>query len=348
MSSPSCALRGGGFARLTLGALAAVALLLAVMSMPAAARPLGHNGEIAFGRYDPFFDDTVPYTINPDGTHEQQVVHLPFEAPHFSPDGMRLAACCGVSGATHGAAAVLDPDSHTVRAILPQPDPENLDAYCTVWSPDGARLACEAFGTASDPSRTGIYTIRSSDGGGLRRLTSAPGGDDHPGDYSPDGRRLAIVRDGASCFRCVYVVNANGTGLHPVTSPSDGVVSSDPSWSPRGNMLVFSVLATPDVHSSLWVVHSDGSDLHEIHVQVAPGQYECGAPKADPTAGGCFAPSWSPDGKKIVFGRGGDTLGRNIFTVNADGSGLFQVTHGGVSQLNNDPYDWGTHPLATG
>jgi Tol biopolymer transport system component len=53
-------------------------------------------------------------------------------------------------------------------------------------------------------------------------------------------------------------------------------------------------------------------------------------------------PSWSPDGKKIVFYIFPIATGRNIYTVNANGSGLSQVTHGGDAQAPG----WGTHPLA--
>ena len=38
-------------------------------------------------------------------------------------------------------------------------------------------------------------------------------------------------------------------------------------------------------------------------------------------------------------------IGRDVFTVNADGSGLTQVTHGDGAQ-SNDAADWGTHSLA--
>lgn len=51
-------------------------------------------------------------------------------------------------------------------------------------------------------------------------------------------------------------------------------------------------------------------------------------------------PRWSPDGKKIIFGGNSPTTGVNIYTVNADGSGLFQVTHDG----GDDNPTWGTHP----
>src|SRR5262245_56218421 len=39
-----------------------------------------------------------------------------------------------------------------------------------------------------------MYTIRSSDGGGLLRITTNPGGEDDPVDYSPDGTQIAFIR----------------------------------------------------------------------------------------------------------------------------------------------------------
>jgi hypothetical protein len=45
-----------------------------------------------------------------------------------------------------------------------------------------------------------------------------------------------------------------------------------------------------------------------------------------------------------VFVRGDSALRRNIYTVNADGSGLTQVTHGAADESNESP-DWGIHAL---
>jgi hypothetical protein len=68
----------------------------------------------------------------------------------------------------------------------------------------------------------------------------------------------------------------------------------------------------------------------------------CGGAISDPGSQGCFQPSWSPDGKKIVFSRGTSSDNdSNIYAVNADGTHLTQVTHGGRDQAP----DWGTHPL---
>src|SRR5262249_43230304 len=123
----------------------------------------------------------------------------------------------------------------------------------------------------------------------------------------------------------------NGTGLKRIT-PADFILNSEGSWSPQGNEIVFSRHVTPDVHTSIWVVHSDGSGLHEINVQPASA---CGGAFADPDALGCNQTAWSADGTKIAFSRGGE-----IYTVNVDGTGLFQVTHAAGSDLP----DWGTHP----
>jgi hypothetical protein len=67
----------------------------------------------------------------------------------------------------------------------------NLFLGCEVWSPNGARLACE--GGFIDPTLQGVYTVRSSDGGDLQRITSDPFGDDCPSDYSPNGKRLVVT-----------------------------------------------------------------------------------------------------------------------------------------------------------
>jgi TolB protein len=316
-------------------------LVLSVLAVaPAGARTPGHNGRIAFARFDPLLGDRVPYTINPDGTNEQQLLPFPGEGPRWSPDGSRIAMAAGPGD---DSAVVANPDDGSY-VELARTD-HGLDTFCFVWSPDGARLACEAYGT-TDGTRNGMYSIRSSDGGGLRQITtngSPPWGGDIPGDYSPDGKRLVFSHFGEDCA-CLSVVKANGTGVRRILR--DRNFSSFGSWSPQGNEIVFSMHITDDVHSTIWVMHSDGSGLHQINVQVGDGQYPCGGPTADdPAAAGCFDPKWSPDGKKIVFVYGaGNGNGSDIYTVNADGSGLTQVTHDNNTETNEDT-DWGTHPL---
>jgi len=318
--------------KLTVGFLAAIALLPALSATPATAKPRAANGQIAFGRDDPLVGDTVLYVINPDGSHERQVLPVGLEFPRWSPDGKAIVA--NGSGSGH-LTWIVDPDTGAHRE-LPMPDPDKIFLPCGVPSPDFERLACAGFGQP-DPSLNGIYTVRTSDGGGPQRLTSNTI-EDAPGDYSPDGKRLVYQHVGLTPPESVglYVVKTNGTGTRRIAPccPSPG------SWSPKGNDIVFSWRPSFDVHSTIWVVHSDGSGLHEIAV---PG---CGGPTADPDTHGCADAVWSPDGRNILFRLTGPGFGEggDLYTINTDGTCLRQVTHDGDVEFP----DWGTHPLATG
>jgi len=116
------------------------------------------------------------------------------------------------------------------------------------------------------------------------------------------------------------------------------------SWSPSGSKIVFGacfgVRGLCDHQSAIMEVNPDGSGLHRVPI---PG---CGGATSDPTSTACFNASWSPDGTKIAFDRSKARFGQNVYTVNASGSGLAQVTQSGTGLPITD-LDWGPHPLAT-
>jgi Tol biopolymer transport system component len=315
--------------------LAALALTLLATAAPAIARPIGHNGQITFVRVDPLVGHNV-YTANPDGSHEQQLLSPPVDLnlPHWSDAGDAIVADASGQG---DAAWIVDPDAGTHRAIS-NPDPTRFNFFfsCTGPSPDFERLACGGGG--EDPSSNGLYTVRASDGGDLRQLTSNTI-EDALGDYSPDGKRLVYFHFNGFDDTGLTVLRLDGGGVRRIAP----CCASGGSWSPRGNEIVFSSTEPAfEFHSTLWLVHSDGSRLRQVPLP----QSFCGGSTADPDTRGCVNPVWSPDGRKILFrltapgfGEGGD-----LYTINADGTQLTQVTHDG----DVDVADWGTHPLATG
>ena len=308
-----------------LGLLAGLATLAA---MPADAKIPGPNGLIAFARYDPASDGTVTYTANPDGSHVKELFsggHS--EAPRWSPDGSQIAvsAAC-TDGQENCAVTIVNPDNGTFRQ-LKMPDPAVFTA-CSVWSPDSRRLACEG-GSDSDSSLNGIRTIRSSDGGGLTRLTNANGGWDIPLDYSPDGRQIVFGRFDvpgrpARASSALFVVAVVGGGVRRITPW--GYSDNQGSWSPDGAKIAFEHLG------SLFVVHPDGTGLAKIPLAIGSR-----------SRAGDFA--WSPDGEKIVFllftRTGPQSFQEGIATANADGSGVQQVTN---SPTFDHQADWGPHP----
>jgi len=302
--------------------------------------PAVPEGRIVFNRGEGGTENIVTYTINPDGSDEQQLFDGSSENARWSPDGTEIHIfCCGDGMVAH----FIDPSTGGLRSLEP-PDPA-VELFCGgAWSPDGERVACEGFGV-EDPSRNGLYWIRSSDGSGLEQVTSNAGGEDLPTDFSPDGDRLVFVRVGKGGQTGIFVTEVDGSGLHRMSPPHmlvDDIFGG--SWSPHGSQILFVARETEDHHKAIWVVNADGTSPHQLRIDGT-----CGGTLSDPESSGCYSPSWSPDGTMIVFVRSTPDPSapagffENVYTVNADGSELFQVTNGGV----DDNPDWGTPPASS-
>jgi Tol biopolymer transport system component len=84
-----------------------------------------------------------------------------------------------------------------------------------------------------------------------------------------------------------------------------------------------------------------------------PGRlpFHMGQPPGTASSACPFVPAWAPDETKMVFAMVTNppvgTAKQNIYTANADGTHVHQLTHEASLDFHDGSPDWGPHPLAT-
>jgi Tol biopolymer transport system component len=164
---------------------------------------------------------------------------------------------------------LIDPTTGRSTGSLPIPDATDMS-----WSPDGSSLVYAA------PDGVFVLVVDTHDtrqlvpcGSGRHVCTVA---------WSPTGDEIAVAHD-----EVVEVVSVDGGRETPVRSFPRGLVR-DPSWSPDGEQLAFTVIGPSQTQRALYTVARDGSDLTRIV-------------EGTPDTIGPWAPSWSPDGSRIAY-----------------------------------------------
>src|SRR6266576_48035 len=188
---------------------------------------------------------------------------------------------------------VMNPDGTGVTNVTNSTDQE-LDE---IWSPDGSQLAFAKCTGACDVFFTEIFVINAN-GSGLKQLTHGGG---FLGDWSPDGKRIAFVRDGVG----IFIMNADGSGVTPTNQNGRPT-----AWSPNGKQILFQ--SDRDGDNDFYLMNVDGSGVTQLTNDPASDE-------------GDFA-GWSPDGRRIVFSSRRDGGDLDIFTMNPDGSDPIQLT----------------------
>ena len=174
--------------------------------------------------------------------------------------------------------------------------------------------------------KDGDYAIfgANADGSHPQRLTKEKGDPSTPAGlffqvepaWSPDGTKIAFasLRDRTPH---IYVMNAEGTGTRRITDTDQE--DEHPSWSADGKTIVFSR------EGAIFEIPSTGGKAHRVGRGL----------------GNARNPVFSPDGGLIAYDyrRPGYSI-REIYVMNADGTGIRQVTR--LRNVSNLPA-WSTN-----
>jgi len=147
------------------------------------------------------------------GVHRLAGGHWTYVRAEYSPDGKRIVVAADRGGFQSVLWVMRSNGTGLHRITRP-----SLEAFWPSWSPNGRRIL---FTDNCCQGNSNLWTVRPN-GTGLTELTHL-----HPGllqvgfaSYSPSGRQIVLQYNGKCPRRglCgyLYVMNADGSGLHPV------------------------------------------------------------------------------------------------------------------------------------
>jgi TolB protein len=175
-----------------------------------------------------------------------------------------------------------------------------------VWSPDGSRIAYV---------RNGEIHVAAADGSNDRRITVRRPGLHWPASspaWSPDGRTIAF--SGTRDVLTVRVADAKLTNLTKSRESWRG--NYTPAYSPNGKLIAFS-RSTDAFNSDIFLMTASGKIVKRLTRSVG----------TDSQLGEEHGPTWSPDGKRIVFVSNRSGTSWELYAIGVDGKGERQLTN---------------------
>ncbi len=266
------------------------------------------------------------------------------DAPSISADGSLIAFS---SGTNHTGGNpdntreifVINADGTGLTQLTSAPSPYHSGSfYRTALSADGSSIAFASTAdlTGGNADHSFEVFVINTDGTGLTQLSADPVVDSTHPSISGDGSLVTFATESlltpgppAVYQGEVFVVNADGTGLTQLTN-APGKYSWWPRLSEDGSAIVFCS------NADLTGGNADGS--YEVFIVQPSG---AGLTQLTSSLYDSLGASLSSDGSVVALSSSGDLTGGNpandyqIFLVNADGTGLTQLTH------ETDAHFWG-------
>jgi Tol biopolymer transport system component len=285
--------------------------------------------------------------------HMENVTQLTFDGDngeaYFSPDGKKLIFQSNRDGYACDKIWIMNIDGSDKHMVS-----QNRGAHtCSFFFPDNKTIlfSSTSYLPGECPPKPGMpqtsghiwplypYNIYTAyrDGSNLKRITSSQKYDAE-GIVSPDGKQIVFGSQKHGDFD-IYIMNADGKNVRRLTDRIG--YDGGPWFSPDGKKIVWRAWYPKNIDErrmwrdcmensyiipvplDLWVMNSDGSDKSMILHNGATN----------------FAPSWHPDGKRIIFSSNMDDwredikkYGHNfeLYLINIDGSGLERLTYNKV------------------
>jgi TolB protein len=294
---------------------------------------------IAFARNDGTADSV--WVMDANGSNERLVAEDGIQ-PAWSPDGSRLVFVrrrSGVSPAnTPNQLAVIGVDGSEERVIAESADGDLGSAQ---WSPAGDEVAF-VMGISTDDGdpltreedNLDIYKVILATGE-IVRLTDHAKRDEDPR-WSPDGSSIAFVSDrddelcdpsgGCPYTTEIYLMKPDGSDESRFTHNARRH-DRNHDWSPDGSALVWSQTVDDDVNS--------GCCQAEIVIKRLGGSRS--RELTDDRRRIDLDPSFSPNGRRVVFVSFSESSSPDLFTIRTDGTGRARLTE---AQRSEGSPDW--------